>query len=476
MRSLRSRLILSHVLPLLLVVPLIGLAFYYAWYSLTAISNATAVLAPSVQQLTEQAQVVATLVGRDGAVWADAERAETLLRDLDLDLTAVTILNTQGEIVASSAMTESLSLAGETDVATVLGGDRAPQVEVRNELHTRYVRVVLPVLGADQRLLGVLLVSHELATAQDVITQALLLLAVSVLILLAAGVAVGAWLAVRLSHSLERATAALYGIAAGAPPTELPDQQIAEINALYQAVNGLVERLQTLEAARRRLLANLVHELGRPLGSLRAAIHALGQGADADPALRRELLTGMDAQIDRLEPLLADLTELHAQVLGSRELDRRPTPLSPWLGNLAVIWRAAAEAKAIVWRADIPLDLPIASIDGNQLARAIGNLLSNAVKFTPAGGTITLQAAVIETNHEPSCQILVRDTGPGIPAVDRERVFEPFQRGESQQRFPQGMGLGLTIARDIVEAHGGTTRLESDAGGWSEFVIEFPLE
>ena len=182
-------------------------------------------------------------------------------------------------------------------------------------------------------------------------------------------------------------------MATGVQQATLPDQNIREIDDLYQAVNGLVERLRTLEAARRRLLANLVHELGRPLGSLRAAIYALRHGAAEEPELRNELLAGIDAQIDRLEPLLTELTELHAQVLGPLELERTPTPLTPWLNDLAVVWRAGAEQKGIAWRSDIPLDLPTATIDARQLARAVGNLLSNAVKFTPAGGSILVTAA-----------------------------------------------------------------------------------
>ena len=128
-----------------------------------------------------------------------------------------------------------------------------------------------------------------------------------------------------------------------------------------------MERLRSLEAARRRLLANLVHELGRPLGSLRSAIYALRQGADEDVELRRELLTGMDAQIERLEPLLAELTELHAQVLGSLELDLRPMPLTPWLTDRPPSGVRARQQKGITWRADIPLGLPTVTIDAHQL-------------------------------------------------------------------------------------------------------------
>jgi two-component system sensor histidine kinase BaeS len=481
MRSLRSRLILTHLLPLLVVIPLLGLAFYFAWSSLSALSTASAVLTPSVESIKAQAELIARLAGRQGDIWSDPAQAQALLRDLRNDTLTLTLLDDAGQLLATAPLTNTVggaSLARVAEVSAVLRGEDAVQVVVTTAERAQTVRIVTPIRDPQRQLLGVLLVSHEVAVAEDVIGQVILLLGAAVFVLLATSVGIGLWLSLRLNDSLRRATAALHDVATGQPQVTLPDQGIREIDDLYQAVNGLVERLRTLEAARQRLLANLVHELGRPLGSLRAAIYALRQGAAEEPELRNELLAGIDAQIDRLEPLLGELTELHAQVLGPRELERTPTPLTPWLTDLAVVWRAAAEQKGIAWRSDIPLDLPSATIDARQLARAVGNLLSNAVKFTPAGGTIQITARVAEDEEGENglrCVIRVRDSGPGIDPADQARIFEPFQRGTAQQRFPQGMGLGLTIARDIVAAHGGGLTLASEPGQGSEFTIEFPL-
>lgn len=475
MRSLRSRLILTHLLPLVVVIPLIALAFYYAWSSLTALSTANALLAPSVESIKTQAELIARLAGSQGDILANPANAQALLRDLNSSSLAVTVLNNAGQLVASVPLTGTVgdtSLASGADVSAVLSGEQSMQVVVTAGERAQVVRIVTPILDPERQLLGVLLVSHEVAAAQDVIGQVILLLGLAVAVLLLASVGVGIWLSLRLNNSLRRATAALHDVATGQPQVSLPDQGIREIDDLYQAVNGLVERLRTLEAARLRLLANLVHELGRPLGSLRAAVYALRQGAADDPELRNELLAGIDAQIDRLEPLLGELTELHAQVLGPRELARTTTALTPWLNDLAVVWRAAAEQKGITWRADIPLDLPAAEIDAGQLGRAVGNLLSNAVKFTPPGGEIAVAA---RGAAGAQCVIVVRDSGPGIAQEDQARIFEPFQRGVAQQRFPQGMGLGLTIARDIVVAHGGTITLKSEPGAGAEFTLTFPL-
>ncbi|MCB0075210.1 MAG: ATP-binding protein, partial [Caldilineaceae bacterium] len=219
-------------------------------------------------------------------------------------------------------------------------------------------------------------------------------------------------LALRLNRAITRVTGALQDIAVGAPPPTLPETDVAEIDTLYRAVNTLVARLTALEDARRRMLANLVHELGRPLGSLQAAVQALRQGAVNAPPLRDELLAGMDDQLTRMQPLLDDLTELHGHVLGTLTLNRQPTPLRPWLMQTTSLWRLAAEQKGLRWRVDIPLDLPTAALDQDQMARALGNLISNAIKYTPDGGHI---AVVVCCDQEPTfIRFQVSDTGIGM--------------------------------------------------------------
>jgi signal transduction histidine kinase len=108
--------------------------------------------------------------------------------------------------------------------------------------------------------------------------------------------------------------------------------------------------------------------------------------------------------------------------------------------------------------------------DPLRLDQVIGNLVSNAIKFTPDGGTVTIEAG------ESGSHVWVRvcDTGPGIPAEAQEKMFEPFVRGGQGRRFPQGMGLGLSIARELVEAHGGRLELESEAGFGSKFTVWLP--
>lgn len=109
-------------------------------------------------------------------------------------------------------------------------------------------------------------------------------------------------------------------------------------------------------------------------------------------------------------------------------------------------------------------------IDSNRVAQAIGNLLGNAIKYTPNGGTVTLDV----NPKDDGVSISVSDTGPGIPQEEQEQIFKPFYRSHHDRRFPQGMGLGLTIAHDIIAAHSGTLQVESTSGQGSRFTIWLP--
>jgi signal transduction histidine kinase len=157
--------------------------------------------------------------------------------------------------------------------------------------------------------------------------------------------------------------------------------------------------------------------------------------------------------------------------LSALEIRRQPIRFGEWLSHMLVPWRQAAEAKGLQWRADIPANLPTIEADPDRLAQALGNLLSNANKFTPAGGAVAVRAGT----ESGGLYVEIADTGPGIELDEQEAVFQAFYRGQHGGRFPQGMGLGLTIARDLVTAHGGRLELASTPGQGSRFTLRLPL-
>jgi signal transduction histidine kinase len=158
--------------------------------------------------------------------------------------------------------------------------------------------------------------------------------------------------------------------------------------------------------------------------------------------------------------------------MGSLELARRPVALSVWLPPALIPWREAAQAKGLRWETAIPAELPTLAIDPDRVAQALGNLVSNAVKYTPPGELVAVSAGVARD----TVWIAVRDDGAGIALEEQERVFAPFYRGQTTQRFPEGMGLGLTIARDLIVAHGGQLTIDSAPGQGSRFTISLPCQ
>jgi signal transduction histidine kinase len=154
------------------------------------------------------------------------------------------------------------------------------------------------------------------------------------------------------------------------------------------------------------------------------------------------------------------------------ELNKTAVPLNDWLASTLSPWEADARQKGLGWEAEVPSNLPIVSMDPDRMAQAMGNVLSNAIKFTPAGGKVSISADF----QAGWFRIQVKDSGPGIPAEEREMIFQPFHRGSQGKRIVEGMGLGLSIARDILTAHGGEIKVDSTPGAGSSFTLEIPTE
>ena len=466
-KTMRGRFVLSHVLPLLVIVPLMGIALVYVLETRVLLQNLAT-------ELTGQALLVAEIASSWGDVWADPIRGQELTTLVHSHVEArVMLLDAEGRIVSSSDPMDSdllgqpLELSGWTEA-------RAGQVSVRTvysrRLHHETVDVLVPVAGPDGQVMGVVRLSHQLTSVYERFVRLRYLIAGVLLAGLLLGGAIGWVLALNMERPLGRVTHALDRLIAGERLSPLPEKGPREIQVLARSVNSLVERLRGLEQARRQLLANLVHELGRPLGALRSAIQALTSGADKDEELRQELLTGMEDETDRLRRLLDDLAGLHDQVLGALELDRRTIALGEWLAHTLGPWREAAQEKGLQWQATIPSSLPVLNADPDRLGQALGNLLSNAIKYTPSSGIVTVDAGV----EGGMAWIRVGDTGPGIALAEQGQIFEPFYRSPTGRRFPRGMGLGLSIARDVIVAHGGRLDLDSAPGLGSRFTVFLP--
>jgi two-component system sensor histidine kinase BaeS len=469
LRTLRRWFLLSHVLPLLVILPMVGIALIYVLES--------QVLLPSLaDELASSARVLAVAVGDRPGIWDDPAQAQALLTRVRPDSsTRAMLLSHAGRILASSDPSDAAKIGQVMDhpgIARGLDGEISVHTDYSRTLHAEITDVFAPVFDTQGQVLGMVRLSYRLTRVQAWFLRLRYLIAGVLALGLLLGVATGLVLAARLGRSLQRTTQAVYQLASDQRLEPLPERGPREMRLLAQAVNMLADRRRNVEKSNRQLLSNLVHELGRPLGACYSTIEALRDGAAEDMALHTELLDGMASEVEGLRRLLDDLSQLNERVAGKLDLKRRPVRVAQWLSQASTPWREAARAKGLHWEAHVPADLPEMVIDPERLGQALGNLLSNAIKYTPVGGTVSIQAGTTDR----ALWVRVTDTGPGIAPEDQVHLFTPFYRVQQAGGRQPGMGLGLTIARDLVAAHGGRLELESKPGVGSRFTFLLPLE
>ncbi|NMB53545.1 MAG: HAMP domain-containing histidine kinase [Leptolinea sp.] len=465
MRSLRFRLIFNNLLPVLIILPLVGILIIY-------LLETQGVVASVSRDLNQQAILVADTAGLQDDIWVDRKSAQTFLSRISPRLSArVMLLDTGGRMLVSSdpadeGLIGKILFRGQYQSAEELERKAAKTPPETDE-------VVVPVVRPDGLLLGFVRMDNPLSTIYQ---QSLQLRQVTIWVVVVGvflGILLGWLLSRDLSTQLQTATQAVTRLATGQSLDLLDDaKKPQEIARLYQAFNTLTTRLKNLEENRKRLLANLVHEIGRPLGSLQSAVQALSGGAVKDRELRTDLLEGMSGELHRLDHLVGELANLHNELAGTLTLNREPVAVGEWLQKITEIYGQEAKNKGLQWECLIPSDLPVVNLDADQLTLAVQNLISNAIRYTPAGEKVSVLCGI----SEDELIISVMDTGPGIAVEEQQRIFEPFTRGSSARRFSQGMGLGLTIAREMIEAHGGRIELISDIGKGSEFRLILPVK
>jgi two-component system sensor histidine kinase BaeS len=461
-RSLRNRLIISHILPSLVIIPFMGITMLFL------LENR--ILLPLIySNLTDDATLIAEITHTLPDIWQNSVPAQIFVNGADPYLDGrLTLLDPYGQVIASSDLTDQV-LPGQ--IVELPDLNKSEQGEVVALQKGPLAEIFIPVLDDNGNYMGVVRLSTRVLTVSDEIYQLRYLLVAVISITILAGILIGSTLALSINRPVQNVTKAIDALSQGDYETSLPETGIEETRILSRAVNTLVDRLHTMEQSRRKLLANLVHEVGRPLGALGSAIRALLKGADSDPELAKDLLNGMDEEINRLHRLLDDLTGLYDQALGSLELKKHPIDLEQWLPKVTLPWKIAAEEKGLHWKMSIPDGLPKLEADPDRLAQAIGNLCSNATKFTPRGGDISISTKVDGNQF----WFLFHDSGIGIQKGDLEKIFLPFYRGNQEKRIRQGMGLGLTIVHDIVDAHGGQIQVESELGKGTTFKFWLPL-
>jgi two-component system phosphate regulon sensor histidine kinase PhoR len=229
--------------------------------------------------------------------------------------------------------------------------------------------------------------------------------------------------------------------------------------------------LRNLQTTRRELIGNISHEFRTPLAGIKAMVETLSSGAINDKEAARDFLARIDSEVDRLTQLVAELTELSRIETGKAELKKEPVALNQLVDEVIAQLSHQAERKKLSIAREFAADLPPVPADKDRVRQVIANLVHNAIKFTLAGGRITINTRALEG----SVVVDVADTGIGIPKEDLARVFERFYKGD-KARAGEGTGMGLAIAKHVIEAHGGSIWVESEEGKGSTFSFRLPLQ
>ena len=250
-------------------------------------------------------------------------------------------------------------------------------------------------------------------------------------------------------------------VEAGEIGTQVPERGPSEVRSLARAFNAMSSRLAANEEARRTLLADVSHELRTPLTVMQGTLEGVLDGVyPADEAHLRPVLD----ETRVLSRLIDDLRTLSLSEAGALRLHREPTNLEALLAEVVASQRAAADEAGV--RLDLEVsDLTPILVDAARIRQVVANLVANALRFTPQDGRVLVSAS-----DDGAVTIRVSDTGPGMEAEEVEHAFDRFYRSSGSS----GSGLGLSIARNLVEAHGGHIGLESEPGKGTTVEVILP--
>jgi two-component system OmpR family sensor kinase/two-component system sensor histidine kinase BaeS len=324
------------------------------------------------------------------------------------------------------------------------------------------------------KIVGTLIAQSLGTTAFDALQQEFLE-RVNASILLA-GIAAGAIAIVigfvlfyQITAPLNALASAARKIATGDLSARVANPRDDEIGQVGRAFNAMADSLAKSEAARRNMIADIAHELRNPLGVVQGQLEGMIDGVF--PTTPQQIASIYD-ETRLLTRLVDDLRDLALADAGQLRIARAPTDLRALIERVIATFAPQAAEKKIALESEIADGLPKPNADAQRIEQVLRNLVSNALRHTPEGGAVSVQCTV---NSERSIKFSVRDTGAGIPSEDLPRVFERFWRGDrSRSRVGGGAGLGLAIAKQLVDAHGGEIGAESAAGEGATFWFTLP--
>jgi len=242
------------------------------------------------------------------------------------------------------------------------------------------------------------------------------------------------------------------------------------LDGVLLLIQDLTE-LRSLQTMRREMVGNISHEFRTPLAGIKAMVETLQDGAVDDREAAKDFLFRIEAEVDRMTQLVAELTELSRIETGKAELKLEPVNLNMIVEEVIAQLTPQAERQNLSLEMTLADDLPATPVDKERIRQVMVNLIHNAIKFNRPGGSIRTTTK----QSEGSVVVEISDTGTGIAKDDLPQIFERFYKAD-KSRTGQGSGMGLAIAKHIVEAHGGNIWVQSEEGKGSTFSFSLPLK
>ena len=478
LRSLRVQMALGSALVALVAILLV------AGFTLLAVG--VAFKAYQREQLAGEVSRIATTLGQERAFTGIGPAGN--FSTPTLGTSSLWVMDTSGRLIVTPAVA-----ASDQDVAAVtaalhraLSGQASEGMLPRHGFPGLSVRLYaaapIHVGGTDNGPIvgGVALSTPSKADRAaifgGVVSRYVLILALGVAALAAAAAAL---FSRRLTQPLARLTAATARMAGGAYDTRVEIESPEELRPLAASFNEMaaalerdISELHRQELLRRELVANVSHELATPLTAIQGFTEALLDDVVREPEERAETTRLIAREAARLRRLVDQLRQMALFEAGAQALDRTAVHLPTLMDETLAVLAPEMERKRITVVDELPADLPLVLADGDRLTEILLNLLDNALRHTPEQGRVEVSGAV----EGRFVRVSIADTGPGIAAADRQRIFERFYRVDaSRSSATGGSGLGLAIVRALVEAHGGTIHADERPGGGARFSFTLPV-
>lgn len=401
----------------------------------------------------------------------DLKRVQVLvLRFGAAETITIRVFNTNGQLIATSSPQEDRQVTNWLEVAgvSVAIKNREEQGMAKGVLSNDDRLYIARPIVRNGRLLGALRMSVTLQQFQRQFSTILWTVLGTLLLTLLLCAFISEWLARGISRPIQTMKNFAIRLGSGHFGDKLELRQSNELDQLALELNRMSERLASLDQERRAFLANVSHELRTPISNVFVTVEALRNGAASDPKVSDRFFQNVEDETKRLSRLINDLLDLGRLEAGVTLLEKQNLQLN------SLISRAVRAVESRMQNSRISAQVNVGDLqiqgDSERLLQALLNVLDNAIKHS------TPNSQIVITGYKQAKQavVTIRDQGQGIKESDLAHIFEQFYTAD-RSRKGRGVGLGLAIAKRIIEAHGGSITATSQFGEGASFTISLPL-